>query len=294
MSGGRRGIDRLALVGVGLIGGSLALALREAGYCGEIVGFDRNPDHLEEGRALGLVDRAADSVAGAVEGADMIVLAVPMRAMTAVLGEVAEAAPAEAVITDVGSVKSSVVAEARERLGAAAGRFVAGHPIAGRERSGPEAAEGGLFRGRRVLLTPVAANDPAAVRRVEAMWHAAGAAVERMAPEHHDHVLAATSHLPHMLAYALVDCLAAMDEQREIFRYAAGGFSDFTRIASSDPVMWRDICLANRDEILGMVARFRDELDALAGHIRDGDGEAMLSTFARAKQARDRFCEGEG
>jgi len=288
-------IDRLCVIGVGLIGGSLALALREAGVCREVVGCDRDSAHLSRAKELGIIDRGETRADVAVEGADVILLAVPLMAMRPVMEQIAPVIEnTGAVVTDVGSAKGSVVADARAVLGAAVAGFVPGHPIAGRECSGPEAAFPELFRGRRVLVTPLEENAPEAVNRVEAMWQATGAEVERMSVSHHDHVLAATSHLPHMLAFGLVDCLASMEEKREIFRYAAGGFADFTRIASSDPEMWRDICLANREEILWMVEAFNAEMADIARLIRAGEGEALLETFGRAKAARDQFCRKNG
>ncbi len=194
----------------------------------------------------------------------------------------------DAIVTDGGSVKGSVVADALAACGRMPPWFVPGHPIAGTERSGVDASFAELYRNRRVILTPVAETDPAAVERVEWMWRQCGAEVSRMTVAHHDEVLAATSHLPHMLAFGLVDALARMDETEEIFRYAAGGFRDFTRIASSSPVMWRDICIANREALSAMLARFSVELTDLAQAIRFGDGQYLLEVFERAKAARDR------
>ncbi|ROR32295.1 prephenate dehydrogenase [Inmirania thermothiophila] len=285
---------RLAVLGVGLIGGSLARALRRAEAVGEIVGCGRDPAHLARAVELGVVDRAETDPAAAVAGADLVVLAVPLGAMRAVLAAAAPALAADAVVTDVGSAKASVIADARAVFGRIPRWFVPGHPIAGTERSGVEAAFAELFEDHRVLLTPVAETDPAAVERVRRMWEAAGAVVETMEVAHHDAVLAATSHLPHMLAYALVDALARLEGHEEIFRYAAGGFRDFTRIASSDPVMWHDICLANREALLGMLRRFQADLARLADAVEAGDGETLLATFRRAKAARDAHVLGRG
>jgi prephenate dehydrogenase len=197
----------------------------------------------------------------------------------------------DAIVTDGGSVKGSVVADALSAFGLMPPRLVPGHPIAGTERSGVDASFATLYRDRRVILTPLAETDPAAVARVEWMWRTCGAEVSRMSVVHHDEVLAATSHLPHMLAFGLVDALARMDETEEIFRYAAGGFRDFTRIASSSPVMWRDICMANREALSAMLARFSVELTDLAQAIRLGDGRYLLEVFERAKAARDRYVD---
>lgn len=287
-------IDRLTIIGVGLIGGSLARAARKAGFCREIVGAGRSTGNLDKAVALGVIDRYETDPAAAVAGADLVVAAVPLGAMEAVFRRIAPALGPQTVITDVGSAKAGVVEAARAALGEAFPRFVPGHPIAGTEQSGVEASFAKLFENHRVILTPLAETDPAAVERVRALWQASGAQVTEMAVEHHDAVLAATSHLPHLLAYALVDSLARLGNREEIFQYAAGGFRDFTRIASSDPVMWRDICLANRDAILSMLERFAGELDTLTGLIEAGDGDALLSLFSRAKEARDRFVVNTG
>ncbi len=285
-------IKRLAVIGVGLIGGSLALALRKAGACGEVVGCGRSRENLERAVALGVIDRFEQDPGRAVAGADMVVLGVPLGAMEEVMGRIASCLAEHAVVTDVGSAKMAVADAARRRLGGSLSRFVPGHPIAGTERSGVEAAFASLFEGCSVILTPLPETEAAALARVGAMWRACGAEVVEMDIAHHDEVLAATSHLPHLLAYTLVDTLARMDDSEEIFRYAAGGFRDFTRIASSDPVMWRDICLANREAIGEMLARFSKALQGLAEAVQGGDGEALLSLFHRAKAVRDRQIKG--
>ncbi len=284
-------IERLAIVGVGLIGGSLARALREAGAVGEVVGCGRALPNLERAVELGVIDRFDQDPSVAVEGADMVFLAVPLGAMRGVFESVKDRLRPDTIITDGGSVKGSVVADALSAFGLMPPRLVPGHPIAGTERSGVDASFATLYRDRRVILTPLAETDPAAVARVEWMWRTCGAEVSRMSVVHHDEVLAATSHLPHMLAFGLVDALARMDETEEIFRYAAGGFRDFTRIASSSPVMWRDICMANREALSAMLARFSVELTDLAQAIRLGDGRYLLEVFERAKAARDRYVD---
>jgi prephenate dehydrogenase len=283
-------ITRLTILGVGLIGGSLARALRQAGYCREIVGGGRDQASLRRAVALGVIDRYELDPARAVQGADMVVLSVPLGAMEEVLRQIAPALAKEAVITDVGSAKASVVTAAQAVFGKVPARFVPGHPIAGTERSGVEASLPDLFNGRRVILTPLPETVAEAVEAVRRMWRRTGAEVSEMSVAHHDEVLAATSHLPHMLAFALVDTLARMHEQAEIFRYAAGGFRDFTRIASSDPVMWRDVCLANRDAIVAMIDRFQGDLAGLREAILAGDGGRIETIFARAKKARDKYC----
>jgi len=283
-------IQRLCIIGVGLIGGSLARALREAAYVKEIVGFSRSAEHLQKAVDLGVIDRYHTDARKAVQDADMVFVSVPLGAMAAVFEAIKDALADAAVVTDGGSAKASVVEAVKKAVGRMPAWFVPGHPIAGTERSGVEASFADLYKGRRIILTPTAETDTEAVKKVRAMWEAAGASVNEMDVEHHDEVLAATSHLPHMLAFALVESLARMSEQREIFEYAAGGFRDFTRIASSDPVMWRDICLANRGALLAMVENFRDDLDDLTSAIRDQDAERVLKIFQDAKAARDAFA----
>ncbi len=278
---------RLCIVGSGLIGGSLALALKRAGRVGEVVGAGRHEATLERARELGIIDRYDTDLARAAQGADIVVLSVPMLAMRSVLEQLEPVLRPGMVLTDVGSAKQSVIEDARAVLGQKAAQFVPGHPIAGTEKSGPEAAFADLFEHRRVILTPLSDNDDTDVNRVSAMWRIAGAEVERMTALHHDHVLAATSHLPHLLAFALVESLARMEERHEVFRYAAGGFRDFTRIAASDPTMWRDIALANGPEIKGMLKRYQKDLEHLYQLLDQADGEALYALFERARQARE-------
>jgi len=281
--------ERVAIIGVGLIGGSLGLTLKAAGHAGEIVGVDREAGRLAQARDLGAIDRGETDAVTGVDGADIVVLAVPMGAMRAVLEAIAPGVGPATVVTDVGSVKGSVVADARSILGHVR-RFVPGHPIAGTEHSGVAAAFATLFRGRRVILTPTAEVDTDAVAVVRDLWGRAGALVETLDVTEHDRLLAATSHLPHMLAFGLVDALARDRDAEHVFRYAAGGFRDFTRIASSDPVMWRDICLANREALLAALQSYRDDLDALTAEVENADADGLLARFGRAKAARDRFC----
>lgn len=283
-------IERLAIIGVGLIGGSLALALREAGYCREVVGSGIDRTSLVRACDLGVIDRFELDICAAVQGAEMVVLATPVGAIESVCRSLRGCLEKNAVLTDVGSVKTAVVEAVMAGLGELPQRFVPGHPIAGRELSGVEAATADLYHGRRVILTPLKDGDAAAFQEVRRMWQSAGALVEEMAVSHHDEVLAATSHLPHLLAYTLVSSLSRLDEREEIFRYAAGGFRDFTRIASSDPIMWRDICLSNKTFIINMLNHFEQDLAMLTGIVESGDGDRLLSFFQKAKKTRDRSC----
>ena len=285
-------IEKLAIIGVGLIGGSLALALREAGAVKEVVGCGRGKANLAKAESLGILDHYTHDVAEAVTGADMVILAVPLGAMRQTLADMRGHLAPHAVVTDAGSVKGSVVSDLREVFGEPPGFFVPGHPIAGTEHSGAEAAFAALYRNRRVILTPLPETDAAALSAVETMWRHCGAEITRMSVVHHDEILAATSHLPHMLAFSLVDSLARLKQNDELFLYAAGGFRDFTRIASSNPVMWRDICLANQSALGAMLTRFADELHELASILERRDGEGLLEIFERAKRARDKYIDG--
>lgn len=284
-------IKRLTIIGVGLIGGSLARALKRAGAVAEVVGAGRDAQHLARALELGVIDRGETDLATAVKGADMVVVAVPVGAMESVFRSIAPHLEKDAVITDVGSSKGSVVSAAREAFAELPPGFVPGHPIAGTEKSGVEASFAGLFEQRRVILTPIESSSPRALALVRAMWEQTGAQVVETGVAHHDEVLAATSHLPHLLAFSLVDTLATLDDKQEIFEYAAGGFADFTRIASSDPVMWHDICVHNEAALLKMLDRFEADLDRLREAIAGNDGDYLLEVFSRAKAARDQFAE---
>lgn len=282
---------RLTIIGVGLIGGSLALALKRAGVCTEIVGSGSSPASLRRALELGVIDRAESALGAAVSASPVIVIAAPLGRTRMVLDALAPVLEPGAVVTDVGSVKASVIADARDALGARIAQFVPGHPIAGTERSGVGAAFAELFDGHRVILTPVPETATSALAQIRALWEQAGAVVEMLEPRLHDAILAATSHLPHALAYALVDCLAAADHAGEMFRFAAGGFRDFTRIASSDPQMWRDILLANRDAVLRAIDSYDLHLGAIRDALRARDGDALLRQFRSAKAARDQFAQ---
>lgn len=287
-------IDRLAIIGVGLIGGSLSLALKKAGKVTEVVGFARNEETRQQAMSLGLIDRAAISIEDAVTGADVVVLAVPMGAMAKTLAEIAPHVTDKMVITDAGSTKAQVVEAAVGALGDRISQFVPGHPIAGTEKSGPSAAFPELYQNHKVILTPLAETDAVALKTIQAMWLDVGADVSEMTVQHHDLVLAATSHLPHLLAFNLVGLLAQNDDVDDVLRFAAGGFRDFSRIASSDPVMWRDICLSNDAAILGLLKQYQQQLTEIEQAIQQQDGDYLMDLFHRAKQARDtRFDEPE-
>ncbi len=284
-------IDRLVVIGLGLIGGSFAKGLRESGLCREVVGFDPNADSRVLAVELGVVDRCVDTLEEACRDACVIQLAAPILAMETLLEQLSRLELGDAVLTDVGSAKGNLVRCATRAFGGMPARFVPGHPIAGSERSGITAADGSLFRRHKVILTPVHGTDSQALALVDRLWTALGADVEHMDVDHHDEVLAATSHLPHLLAFGLVDSLAKRHENLEIFRYAAGGFRDFTRIAGSDPVMWHDIFLANRDAVLATLDDFRTDLDALRAAVNEGDGHKLLGVFTRARAAREHFSK---
>lgn len=278
-------IRRLAIVGTGLIGGSFAAALKQAGLVGEIVGLGRRRETLEQARALHLIDVIADSPAQ-ISGADVVLLAMPVAQMQSVLADIAPHLGEHTIVTDAGSTKTDVIAAARSALGAKFSRFVPGHPIAGAESSGPQAARADLFHGRNVVLCPVVETDPVAVDRVAELWQGAGAQVVRMDAARHDRIFAAVSHLPHLAAFALVDDLAGRAEADDFFRFAASGFRDFTRIAASHPEMWRDIALANREALLEELVAYRAKLDEIAAALENGDAQALETIFSRASQAR--------
>lgn len=286
-------INNLCVIGTGLIGGSFSLALKAAGACNNIIGAGRSEETLQKAQQLNIIDRYDTDIANAVKDADVVFVSVPLGAMASVFEKIAaglkQAGNSTAVITDAGSSKQQVQQLADTIFSTTASRFVAGHPIAGTENSGPEAAFSDLFNERRVILTPTADTDVEAIKLITALWQETGALVETMDAEHHDKVLAATSHLPHVLAFGLVHCLENMDDIEDIFRFAAGGFRDVTRIASSDPTMWRDICLNNRQPILDMMQRYKEELDMIYNALESSDGEKLIEVFQHAKATRDKF-----
>lgn len=282
-------VEKLAIVGAGLIGGSFALALKQAGAVGEVLGVGRNPVSLELARERGLIDRVADWRAAGQ--ADCILLAMPVGETEAVLGALAPHLKAGAIVTDAGSTKADVVRAARRALATRSVDFVPGHPIAGSEQSGPRAARPDLYRGRKVLLTPEPDTRAAALATVRRLWEAAGAQVETLDAAKHDRVFAAVSHLPHLAAFALVDELARRQDGDTFFRFAASGFRDFTRIAGSSPEMWRDIALANRDALLAELDAYVAALQDLRGAVAASDAATLLAIFSRARSAREDWLD---
>lgn len=284
-------VQRLAVIGLGLIGGSFARAVLKAGAVREVVGYDVDPLRVAAALELGVSTVPASSLEEAVRGADVVLLSVPVLQTREVLAQLASYLREDAILTDVGSTKVSVEQDVAAVFGTLPARFVGGHPVAGNEKSGVEASFAELFQGRRCILTPHEHQDPAALATMRKLWEAAGSVVCEMSAPHHDEVLAATSHLPHVLAFALVDFLNTLDSRKEIFAYAAGGFRDFTRIASSSPKMWHDITRANRDAVLGALDGYLGELQKLREAITEDDGPAILDIYTRARDARERYLE---
>lgn len=280
--------SRMAVIGLGLIGGSLALAARKAALVDRVVGCASRQASLDSGLALGIIDEGTLSAADAVKGADLVFLSVPVATMPTIMAEIAPCLRPDAIVTDGGSVKQFVWQAAQELLPNPA-NFVPGHPIAGREKSGVEAAVAHLYQDHRVILTPTADNAVEAVQRVVELWEGVGAIVEVLDIVEHDRVLAETSHLPHLLAFSLVDSLSRQGDSHDIFHYAAGGFRDFTRIASSSPVMWRDIFLHNTQATLDALTVFETGLVQFRQAMEAGDANALMNIMTRANQARDYF-----
>jgi cyclohexadieny/prephenate dehydrogenase len=284
--------ERVAFIGIGLIGSSLARVLRRDGLAGEIVACARNAATRDAALALGIADRATDDAAAAVVGADLVVLATPLSAYAGIAATIAPALRPGAIVTDVGSVKQVVIRDVLPLLPAGV-HLVPGHPVAGTEHSGPEAGFAELFVDRWCILTPPPATDPAAVATITALWEKAGMRVVVMEPEHHDKVLAVTSHLPHLIAYTIVGTATDLEKdlKSEVIKFSASGFRDFTRIAASDPVMWRDIFLNNREAVLEILQRFSEDLSALQRAIRWGEGDKLEALFTRTRAIRRSIIE---
>jgi cyclohexadieny/prephenate dehydrogenase len=282
---------RISIIGLGLIGSSIARAVGATMPTVRVTGHDASPDVRERARALGLCDDVTDTAGAAVTDAELVILCVPVGAIGAVVPDIVADLPPEAIVSDVGSSKAGVLAELQQHL--ADRRIVPAHPVAGTEYSGPDAGFATLFKGRWCILTPPGDADPAAVMRVSSFWERLGAQVDIMDARHHDLVLAVTSHLPHLIAYTIVGTASDMEEvtQSEVIKYSAGGFRDFTRIAASDPTMWRDVFLANKEAVLEMLQRFSEDLTALQRAIRWGDGETLFNLFVRTRAVRRSIIE---
>ena len=285
--------DKIVVIGVGLIGGSFALALKGAGIAGQVIGIGRSQATLDEALRLGIIDRVGACDHDTLGDADLVLLATPVGQMPALMQAIAPHLGPRATITDGGSTKSDVVAAVYQHLSRHSARFVPAHPIAGAENSGAAAARGDLYVDRKVVLTPLPENDQDAIERVRAAWAACGAAVHEMAPSRHDQVFAAVSHLPHLLSFALVRDLAQRENREEFFRFAASGFRDFTRIAASHPEMWRDICIANKTALLGELEQYQRQLEELRQALLAGDAAALEAVFAEARTVRRAWAEGK-
>lgn len=279
-------IDKLVVCGVGLIGGSFALALREAGLVRRVVGIGRTRAALDRARALGVIDEVAGDWADALDGADFVLLAAPVGQMDAIMQAMAPYLGPNTVVTDAGSTKRDVIEAIYRNFGDRLANVVPAHPIAGAEKTGAEAAFASLYRERKVVLTPLPENEPSAVLRVREVWEACGAVVQEVPPHDHDRIFAAVSHLPHLLAFGLVHDLAERANAEQLFGFAASGFRDFTRIAGSSPEMWRDICIANRQPLLAELDQYLAELAYLRALLLSADGEQLEKLFAEARDAR--------
>jgi len=276
--------ERIVVFGVGLIGGSFALALKQAGVVKRVIGVGRRAETLQRAHALGMIDAIGDP--SSVVGADLVLIAAPVAQTETLLREMQPHLQDGTVVTDAGSTKSDVVGAARVALGEKIAQFVPGHPIAGREQNGPEAALADLYRGKKVVLTALPENSSDSIALVAGAWQHCGALIHYLSPEEHDAVFAAVSHLPHLLAYALVGDIASRDNADRLFQYAASGFRDFTRIAGSSPEMWRDISLANRQALLAELDAYTEQLSSLRTMLLSADGAALEHVYARAQSAR--------
>lgn len=289
------GINKLVIIGVGLIGGSFALALRKAGHVRHIVGVGRSRENMEKALARGAIDEIATDLASALSGADVIFLALPVGQTGETLARMSLLLEPDSIVTDAGSTKQDVIAAARLHLRRHLKNFVPGHPVAGAERSGASAADPDLFRGRNVVLTPLEETSSEATQLVTGLWQACGATVSKLSAARHDDILAAVSHLPHVLAFALMNLLSGTQDSSsdtlnasELLRFAGSGFRDFTRIAGSSPEMWRDICLGNRATLLRQMDAYQRELAAIRDMLARGDGEGLEKLFANARETRRR------
>lgn len=283
---GSQVFKRIAIFGVGLIGGSFALALKKAGAVQQVVGVGRSLASLQRAQQLGIIDQIAGSVEDAVRGSDLILIAAPVAQTAAILSAIQPHLQPGTVVTDAGSTKADVVAAAREMLGDKLAQFVPAHPIAGRELNGPDAALTDLYAGKKVVITRLPENAQADLDLVAAAWRQCGAIIHYLSPAEHDAVFASVSHLPHLLAYALVDDIARKPHAERLFQYAASGFRDFTRIAGSSPEMWRDITLANREAMLQELDSYTGQLARLRAYLQAGDAAAIEAVYANAQQAR--------
>lgn len=277
---------KIVIFGVGLIGGSFALALKQAGAVGEVVGLGRRRETLDEAQRLGILDRIGSEAAQEVGDADLVLVATPVAQMADVFARIAPHLGPHTLITDGGSTKGDVVAAAYKNLGVKVAQFVPAHPIAGTEKSGPAAAFAELYQGRRVVLTPLPENTADSVARVRQAWELCGATVSELTPQQHDEVFAAVSHLPHLLSFALVHDLAQRDNRDQLLSFAASGFRDFTRIAASSPEMWRDICLSNREALMAELLQYANELHVLYQALEQGDAARLEAVFSEARKVR--------
>jgi len=284
-------LKKIVIFGVGLIGGSVALALKKAGSAAQIIGVGRSTESLQSAIDLGVIDAACSDITQAVQNADIVLIAAPVAQTASILTAIKPALAATTVVTDAGSTKSDVLACAKEILGEQFNQFVGGHPIAGAEKSGVTAATTDLYRNKNVVLTPTDATDPDAIQRVRELWQHCGANVTEMPATTHDSIFAAVSHLPHLLAFALVDDIASRKNAEQLFGFAASGFRDFTRIAGSHPEMWRDISLANRSALLNEITAYQDELSRLKQMLELSDGDALHALFDRASTARNNWAK---
>lgn len=284
-------MKKVVIFGVGLIGGSFALALRRANVVGEVVGFGRSQTTLEQARSLGIIDRIGVDLAAEVNDADLVLLATPVGQMAELMARIAPHLGTQTLVTDGGSTKSDVVAAAYANLGDKVAQFVPAHPIAGAELSGAAAAKADLYVGKKVVLTPIYENSKESIAYVKSAWQECGAVVSELTAQQHDEVFAAVSHLPHLLSFALVHDLARRDNRDQLLSFAASGFRDFTRIAASSPEMWRDICLANRDALLDELGSYMEELETIHEALAEGDADKLQEIFSLARDLRGKWTQ---